>query len=259
MRETVVTGNWVGTTHRLLAKYFGAVGKSRERERGVWAQDLGNGILSWHILDLAESLALRGRSLWNGDKGPPWPQFPVNHSLNPLILLTCSNCLHHQICFLHVVIHLTNRQWYVYIYPLLDLVKLIVKHRSGQFVTETTFVTSETEAFGEALSICELWMEVNWRVEDDLRPRGWRNRQIKDDKVSDSCILAELAALELAPLLAQDKRRPVGQNWEGKKIDFSPQPLFIFPCSLNCCLFLRLSRLFCSIFSWLTTAAVECF
>lgn len=125
-----------------------------------------------------------------------------------------------------------------------------MKHGSGQFVTETIFVTSETEAFVEALSICELWMEVNWRVEDDLRPRGWRNRQIKDDKVSDSCILAELAAHELAPLLAQDKRRPVGQNWEGEKkiIDFSPQPLFIFPCSLHCCLFLRLSRLFFVLF-----------
>lgn len=43
VRETVVTGNWVGTTRRPLAKYFGAVGKSRERE--VWA-DLGNRILS---------------------------------------------------------------------------------------------------------------------------------------------------------------------------------------------------------------------
>lgn len=98
-----------------------------------------------------------------------------------------------------------------------DLINFIVKHGSGQFVRETTFVTSETEAFGEALSICELWMEVNWRVEDDLRPRGWRNRQIKDDKANDSCILAELAAHELAPVLAQDKRRPVGQNWEGEK------------------------------------------
>lgn len=98
----------------------------------------------------------------------------------------------------------------------LDLAKLVVKYGSGQFVTETTYVTSETEAFGEILSISKLWMEVNWRVEDDLRPKGWRNRQIKDDKASDSCILAELAAHELAPLLAQDKRRPVGQNWEGK-------------------------------------------
>lgn len=48
VRETVVTGNLVGTTLRLLAKYFGTVGKSRERarEREVWARDLGNGILS---------------------------------------------------------------------------------------------------------------------------------------------------------------------------------------------------------------------
>lgn len=131
---------------------------------------------------------------------------------------------------------------------MLDLV-IVVKDGSGQFVTETTFVTSEPVAFGKALAMCELWMEVNWRVEDNLKPRGWRNRQIKDDKASGSCILAELAAHELAPLLAQDKRRPVGQNWEGKKIiDFSPQPLFIFPCSLYRCLFLRLSRLFFVLF-----------
>lgn len=77
----------------------------RERERGLDA-DLGNGSLSWHILDLAESLVLRGWSLWNGDKGPPWPQFPVNHALHPLLLLKCSKYLHHHICF-------HTRQWYL--------------------------------------------------------------------------------------------------------------------------------------------------
>lgn len=35
LRETVVTRNWVGTTRRLMAKYFSGVGKSRERDLGA--------------------------------------------------------------------------------------------------------------------------------------------------------------------------------------------------------------------------------
>lgn len=144
---------------------------------------------------------------------------------------------------------------------LLDLVILVVKDGSGQFVT--TFVTSEPEAFGEALCLCELWMEVNWRVEDNLRPRGWRNRQIKDDKANDSCILAELAAHELAPTAGtrQKETRRAKLGGEKKLLTSHHSHNLFFPalCTAVCFWGCQDFFFFGSIFSWPTTAAAECF
>lgn len=60
----------------------------------------------------------------------------------------------------------------------------------------SSFVNEETEAFEKAPRACELWMEVNWRVESDLNPERiyretlreseWeRERWIKSKKESE--------------------------------------------------------------------------
>lgn len=68
--------------------------------------------------------------------------------------------MHYHIGLLHIDIHFTKWIKYSTVVSISvcmpDLVRLVVKHRSGQFVTETTFVTSETEVLREPLSICKL-------------------------------------------------------------------------------------------------------